>query len=52
MNWSEPSAEERLITEQAVLHRRALRKACRVHHLAGLCRLLDSDPWDTDWKSA
>ena len=29
MNWDELSAEERLLAEQAVLNRRALRKACR-----------------------
>lgn len=29
MNWDELSAEERLLAEQAVLNRRALRAACR-----------------------
>ena len=27
-------------------------KVRRVHRMAGLCCLLDSDQWDTDWKSA
>lgn len=29
MNWDQLSAEERLLAEQAVLNRRALRQACR-----------------------
>jgi hypothetical protein len=29
MNWDELNAEERLLAEQAVMNRRALRKACR-----------------------